>query len=65
MKRSPLLSPLGEDWLRIVSLRLKQPVPNLSSPKGDRRGAFSFLLNNNSQQTELYINIYDSHNKNI
>ena len=26
---------------------------------------YDYLLNNNSQQTELYINIYDSHNQNI
>ena len=27
-------------WLRIVSLRLKQSVANLSSPRGDKRGAY-------------------------
>ena len=38
--QSPLLSPLGDEWLGTGFLRLKLTVRNHSSPKGDKRGAF-------------------------
>lgn len=41
---APLLSPLGDDRIRIVHLILNATFGNQSSPRGDGRGAFVFFL---------------------